>query len=156
MTARERRASVRARRKKRGRSLMIAYALRGVILLLLALTIVLMVCGVLYIRDHLAPAPDSKLPDGNVGPDDPALSSLIGRPPKSALNHHRPRVDGGTASRQLCALRGLGALHIARRLQFPVDELQGDLKRLDATGGEGVLGFARRQLHQGFFAFAQR
>lgn len=72
MTVRERQASVRARRKKRGRRLMIAYALRSVIFLLLALMIVLMVCGVLYIRDHLAP--DSKLPDGNMEPDDPALS----------------------------------------------------------------------------------
>ena len=53
---------------------MIAYALRSVIFLLLALMIVLMVCGVLYIREHLAPAPDSKLPDGNMEPDDPALS----------------------------------------------------------------------------------
>ena len=51
---------------------MIAYTLRGVIFLLLALMIVLMVCGVLYIRDYLAP--DSKLPDGNMEPDDPALS----------------------------------------------------------------------------------
>ena len=53
---------------------MIAYALRGAIFLLLALMIVLMVCGVLYIREHLASAPDSKLPDGNMEPDDPALS----------------------------------------------------------------------------------
>ena len=45
---------------------MIAYTLRGVIFLLLALMIVLMVCGVLYIREHLAPAPDGKLPDGNI------------------------------------------------------------------------------------------
>lgn len=67
MTVRERRASVRARRKKRGRRLMIAYALRGIIFLLLALMIVLMVCGGLYIREHLAHAPDSKLPDGNIG-----------------------------------------------------------------------------------------
>ena len=74
MTVRERQASVRARRKKRGRRLIIAYALCGVIFLLLALMIVLMVCGVLYIRDHLAPAPDSKLPDGNMESDDPALS----------------------------------------------------------------------------------
>ena len=88
MTVRERQASVRARRKKRGRSLMIAYALRGVILLLLALTIVLMVCGVLYIRDHLAPAPDSKLPDGNVEPDDPALSE----PPIVSIE---PAIPGG-------------------------------------------------------------
>ena len=44
---RERQASVKARRKKRGRRLMIAYALQGVIFLLLALMIVLMVCGVL-------------------------------------------------------------------------------------------------------------
>ena len=67
MTVRERQASVRARRKKRGRRLMIAYALCGVIFLLLALMIILMVCGVLYIREHLAPAPDGKLPNGNIG-----------------------------------------------------------------------------------------
>ena len=36
--------------------------------------IALMVCGVLYIKEHLAPAPDSKLPDGNMESDDPALS----------------------------------------------------------------------------------
>ena len=53
---------------------MSAYALQSVIFLLLALMIVLMVCGVLYIREHLAPAPDSKLPDGNMDPDGPALS----------------------------------------------------------------------------------
>ena len=46
---------------------MIAYALRGAIFLLLALMIVLMVCGVLYIREHLASAPDGELPDGNRG-----------------------------------------------------------------------------------------
>lgn len=74
MTVRERQSSVRARRKKRGKRLMIAYALRGVIFLLLALMIVLMVCGVIHMREHLAPAPDSKLPDGNMAPDDPALS----------------------------------------------------------------------------------
>ena len=45
---------------------MIAYALRGVILLLLALMIILMVCGALYIKEHLAPATDSELPDGNM------------------------------------------------------------------------------------------
>ena len=67
MTVRERRASVRARRKKRGRRLMIAYALRGVIFFLLALMIVLMVCGVLYIKEHLVHTPDSELPDGNIG-----------------------------------------------------------------------------------------
>ena len=67
MTVQEQQASVKARRKKRGRRLMIAYALRGVIFLLLALMIVLMVCGALYIKEHLAPAPDSELSDGNIG-----------------------------------------------------------------------------------------
>ena len=76
MTVRERQASVRARRKKRGRRLVIAYALRGAIFFLLALMIVLMVYGVLYIREHLASAPDNELPDGNMEPDDPALSEL--------------------------------------------------------------------------------
>ena len=76
MTVRERQASVRARRKKCGRKLMIAYALRGAIFFLLSLMIILVVCGVLYIREHLASAPDSELPDGNMEPDDPALSEL--------------------------------------------------------------------------------
>ena len=46
---------------------MIAYALRGVIFFLLALMIVLMVCKVLYIKEHLAHTPDSELPYGNIG-----------------------------------------------------------------------------------------
>ena len=45
--------------KKCGRRLTIAYALRGAIFFLLALMIVLMVCGVLHIREHLAPAPEN-------------------------------------------------------------------------------------------------
>ncbi|NBH80495.1 hypothetical protein D3Z52_20560 [Clostridiaceae bacterium] len=49
MTVQECQASVRARRKKRGRRLMIAYALHDVIFLLMALMIVLMVCEALYI-----------------------------------------------------------------------------------------------------------
>ncbi|NBI83611.1 hypothetical protein D3Z48_16325 [Clostridiaceae bacterium] len=85
MTVRECQASVRARRKKRGRRLMIAYALHGVIFLLMALMIVLMVCEALYIREHLAPAPDSKLPDGNMEPDGPALSELPIVPIESAI-----------------------------------------------------------------------
>ena len=46
---------------------MIAYALRGVTFFLQALMIVLMGCGVLYIKEHLAHTPDSELPDGNIG-----------------------------------------------------------------------------------------
>ena len=45
MTVRERQASVRARRKKRGRRLMIAYALCGVIFLLLVLMIIFIECS---------------------------------------------------------------------------------------------------------------
>ena len=45
MTVRECQASVRARRKKRGRRLMIAYALCGVIFLLLALMIIFIECS---------------------------------------------------------------------------------------------------------------
>ncbi len=45
MTVRERQASVRARRKRRGRRLMIAYALRGAIFLLLALMIIFIECS---------------------------------------------------------------------------------------------------------------
>lgn len=42
--------------------------------LLLALMIIITVCGVLYIREHLPPAPDSESPDGNMEPGGPALS----------------------------------------------------------------------------------
>ncbi len=45
MTVRERQASVIAKRKKRGRRLMIAYALRGVIFLLLDLMIIFIECS---------------------------------------------------------------------------------------------------------------
>ena len=93
MTVRERQASARARRKKRSRRLMIAYALRGVIFLLLALMIVLMVCGVLYIKEHLARVPDSELPDGNIGDstDDTTVvgSSII--PPAPSIRFQRRR-----------------------------------------------------------------
>ena len=93
MTVRERQASVRARRKKRGRRLMIAYALRGVIFLLLDLMIILMVCGVLYIKEHLARVPDSELPDGNIGDstDDTTVvgSSII--PPAPSIRFQRRR-----------------------------------------------------------------
>ena len=85
MTVRERQVSAGARRKKRGKRLMIAYTLRGVIFLLLALMIVLMVCGALYIGDHLAPAPDSELPDGNMEPDNPDLSEPPIVPIKPAI-----------------------------------------------------------------------
>lgn len=46
---------------------MIAYALWSAIILLLVFMIVLMICGVLYIKEHLARVPDSELPDGNIG-----------------------------------------------------------------------------------------
>lgn len=54
MTVQECQASVRARRKKRDRRLVIAYALRSAIILLLVFMIVLMICGVLYIKEHVS------------------------------------------------------------------------------------------------------
>ena len=78
MTVRERQASVRARQKKRSRRLMIAYTLRGVIFFLLVLMIVLMGCGALYIKEHLAHAPNSELPDGNIG-DSTGDTTVAGR-----------------------------------------------------------------------------
>ena len=62
------------RRKKRSRRMMIAYALRGIILALLTLMVVLMVCGVLYIKEHLAPMTDSESSAGNRPADDAVLS----------------------------------------------------------------------------------
>ena len=54
--------------------MMIAYALRGIILALLFLMVVLMVCGVLYIKEHLTPMPDNESSAGNKPADDTVLS----------------------------------------------------------------------------------
>ena len=53
---------------------MIAYALRSAIILLLVFMIVFMICGVLYIKEHLARVPDSESSAGDMETDDPALS----------------------------------------------------------------------------------
>ena len=53
---------------------MVAYALRSAIILLLAFMIVLMICRVLYIKEHLARVPDSEPSSGDMETDDPALS----------------------------------------------------------------------------------
>ena len=53
---------------------MIAYALRSAIILLLVFMIVLMICGVFYIKEHLARVPDSESSAGDMETDDPALS----------------------------------------------------------------------------------
>lgn len=86
---------------------MITYSLRGVIFLLLALMIVLMVCGVLYIRDHLAPAPDSKLPDGNIedatGDTTVAGNSVITAAP-TIPGEVRIVLDAGHGGNQLASL----------------------------------------------------
>lgn len=60
----KRHAHIGARRKKSGGRLMIAYVLQGAIFFVLTLMIVLMVCGVLYIKEHLAHTPDSELSAG--------------------------------------------------------------------------------------------
>ena len=60
--------------KKRSRRLVIAYALRSAIILLLAFMIVLMICGVLYIKEHLARVPDSESSAGDMEADDSTLS----------------------------------------------------------------------------------
>lgn len=50
--------------------LIISYVIRGAIFALLVLIVVFTVCGVLYIKEHLAHKPESVLP-GNVETDDP-------------------------------------------------------------------------------------
>lgn len=65
-----------AKRKKRGKRLMIAYILRGAIFAILVLMIVLMMCGVLYIKEHLAPTPDSEPSAENTEIVNPDLSGL--------------------------------------------------------------------------------
>lgn len=53
---------------------MIAYTLRSAIILLRAFIIVLMICGVLYIKEHLARVPDSESSAGDMETDDSTLS----------------------------------------------------------------------------------
>lgn len=71
-----RHAHISARRKKSGGRLMIAYVLQGAIFFVLALMIILMVCGVLYIKEHLAHTPDSESSAGStdIFTDDETLS----------------------------------------------------------------------------------
>lgn len=66
--------SIRTRHRKQGRKLMIAYALQSIIFFLVAFMIALMVCGVLYIKEHLASTPNRVLPGGDIETDDTALS----------------------------------------------------------------------------------
>ena len=53
MTVRERQASVRARRKEYRRKMLRLYSWRGMIVSLLILITILMICGVLYIKEYL-------------------------------------------------------------------------------------------------------
>ena len=82
MTAQGRQVPIRARRKKRGKRLIIAYVAQGMVFFLMALMIVLMVCGVFYIKEHLAPVPDSK---SNTKADAPALSEPLVIPVKPSI-----------------------------------------------------------------------
>lgn len=60
MIERKRHTVPRTRRKKRGIKLIIAYVLQSIIFLLLALMIVLIICEMLYIKEHLFPVPDNE------------------------------------------------------------------------------------------------
>ena len=74
MKVEEHHTSISSKRKKRGVKLVIAYILQGIIFFVIALTIVLMVCGVLYIKEHLAHAPDRKISTENTETDGTASS----------------------------------------------------------------------------------
>ena len=66
--------SISAKRKKRGGKLVIAYALQCIIFFVMALIIALMVCGVLYIKEHLAYVSDRKISSENTETDGTASS----------------------------------------------------------------------------------
>lgn len=67
---------IRSRQRKQGRKLIIAYVLQSIIIFLVVMMIVLMVCGVLYIKEHLFHTPDSGLSSGNIETGDAALSDF--------------------------------------------------------------------------------
>ena len=67
---------IRPRHRKQGRQLIFAYVLQSIIFFLVVMMIVLMVCGVLYIKEHLAHVPDSELSSGNIETGDATLSNF--------------------------------------------------------------------------------
>lgn len=74
----ERHAHTRARRRKqRGRRLRTVFIFRSIIIVLLALMIALMVCGVLYIREHLEHTPDSEPPAEDTGDTVPSGNHIV-------------------------------------------------------------------------------
>lgn len=81
----EHHTSISAKRKKRGVKLVIAYILQGIIFFVMALIIALMVCGVLYIKEHLAHAPDRKISTENTETDDTASSETSVIPATSPI-----------------------------------------------------------------------
>lgn len=66
MRVEERPAHAKRRRKKRGRRLIMAYILRSLVYALLLLAVVLMVCGILYIKEHLEHTPDNEPPSDSI------------------------------------------------------------------------------------------
>lgn len=137
MTAQERQAATRGRRKKSGRRLMIAYALRSAIILLLTLIIILMVCGVLYIKEHLARVPDSKLPNGNAGiiTDDSTVAGSSVIPVAPAIpGEVKVVLDAGHGGNQLgCVINGATEKDITLSIVLLLQE------KLESEGATVVL-----------------
>ena len=137
MTVRERQASVRARRKKRSRRLVIAYALRSVIFLLLVLMIVLMICGVLYINEHLTYAADRESPRENIGDstgDTPVAGSSVIPAAPAIPGEVKVVLDAGHGGDQPgCVINGATEKDITLSIVLLLQE------KLEAEGATVVL-----------------
>lgn len=82
--------SHRRKRKKRGVQLFIAYTLQAAILFVLALIITLMVCGVLYIKEHLVKAPLQASEHGSESDNLGDVSGSLEDPAGSRFNGIEP------------------------------------------------------------------
>ena len=72
------------RRRKRGARLALAYALRGLIALTLLAVAALMVCGVLYLAEHLSPEEPETLKDAIAPGDTNTQQDPVSPPPDDA------------------------------------------------------------------------
>ena len=97
------------RRKKRGVRLAVAYALRGLIALLALTLVVLLVCGILYVKEHLVPPTDNGSTETlDTGKDTTNEEAESTSQPQSPTDEYTAVLDAGHGGIQSgCAFDGV-------------------------------------------------